>query len=235
MRIVVMIVTLLGMVACQSPDADEQDTVALNGVWRGVVSDAKQHESLQAHVLDGLMLAVSHDGERAHSGELRLRDGHLEGLYAARDEVGEREQDYQLRGLAWPGDSMEADLYGPGEDAALSLFYNADQSYEYASYARIAGLYYLDSAALQISLSVGQAGWIEGYDDAGCAYFGYVEIPHPERNVYAISMEVEGCALAGEFAFGIGSVRDVEGWPQLVLPVWFDEQDRVEPWILERV
>lgn len=235
MRLVLVVAALAGLSACQAPDSDEQDTAALNGVWRGVVSDAQQHESLQAHVLDGLMLAVSHDGKRAHSGELCLENGRLQGLYAARDEFGARDRDYQLRGQARSGDSIEADLYGKREDAALSLFYNADQSYQHASHAQIAGLYYLDSAALKISLSVDEDGWIEGYDDAGCAYFGHVAVPHAGRNVYAVSMEVEGCALAGDFAFGLGSLREAGGWPQLVLPVWFDEHDRVEPWVLERV
>ena len=75
MRLVLVVAALAGLSACQAPDSDEQDTAALNGVWRGVVSDAQQHESLQAHVLDGLMLAVSHDGKRATVVNYALRTG----------------------------------------------------------------------------------------------------------------------------------------------------------------
>lgn len=235
MRVLLLLISLASLAACQSVDWTADDTRELNGVWRGVVSDTKQHESLQAHVLDGLMLAVSNDGQRAHSGEMWLDNGRVEGMFAARDGVGARDEDYILYGQAAPGDSIEADLIGEREDAALSLFYNADQSYDGASYDRISGLYYLDTADLQISLSVDESGYVEGYDDAGCAYFGRVTIPDRDRNLYAVAMDVEGCAMAGEFAFGIGSVRRLGGWVQLILPVWLDNQDRVEPWVLERV
>lgn len=235
MRKFLLCFSLCGLAACQTQHYDSDDTKALNGVWRGVVSDAAEHESLQAHVLDGLMLAVSNDGQRAHSGEFSLAQGRVQGLYAARDELGQRDEDYALNGHAWPGDSIEADLIGEHSDAALSLFFNADQTYNGASYAAIEGLYYLDTTDLQITLSIDAYGYVEGYDDAGCGYFGGLSIPDSSDNIYALTLDVEGCAMAGEFGFAIGSVKYSGGWPYLVLPVWFEAQDRVEPWILQRV
>ena len=220
--------TLLAMslAACQGSDyGPSSDTQDLNGVWRGSVSDSKGLESMQAHVLDGLMLAVSQDKRRAHSGELVLDDGQLGGILAMRGEAGEREQDYSVLGYADPGDVMEADLVSNQNDGEMSLFYDA----------AIAGLYYLDNLDFQLSLSIDELGGIEGYDDAGCAYFGQLSIPNPADNIYAVNLDVEGCALDGEYSFGIGSLQYVQAWPQLVLPIWFDQQDRVEAWVLDRV
>lgn len=229
-----LLLALIGinLAACQS---GVDSTRALNGVWRGAVSESGGLESMQAHVLDGLMLGVSQDGQRAHSGELVLDDGKLAGIVAMRDELGRRDRDYTVLGYAQPGDVMEADLLSSKQDAAMSLFYDEARSFEGASYNAIAGLYYLDSPVLQISLSIDDYGYVEGYDDAGCGYFGQVSVPDRRDNLYAVSLDVEGCALDGEYSFGIGSLRYSQGWPQLVLPVWFDNQDRVEPWVLDRV
>ncbi|MGJ8668228.1 MAG: hypothetical protein ACSHXK_01960 [Oceanococcus sp.] len=231
-------ITLLAVClsACQgseySPASSTQD---LNGVWRGSVSDAKGLESMQAHVLDGLLLAVSQDKRRAHSGELVLDDGQLAGILAMRGEAGERGQDYSVLGYADPGDVMEADLLSNQDDGQMSLFYDLARSYQGASYYDVAGLYYLDNLDFQLSLSIDVQGFIEGYDDAGCAYFGQLNIPDAADNIYAVSLDVEGCALDGEYSFGIGSLQYVQGWPQLVLPLWFEQQDRVEAWVLDRV
>ncbi len=211
------------------------DTAALNGVWRGSVSDDQGLESMQANVLDGLLLSVSQDQQRAHSGELVLDQGELAGLMAMRDELGERDRDYSVLGYAQPGDVLEADLLSQRGDAQMSLFFDAARSDMGASYAGVSGLYYLDAPAIQISLSIDDFGRIEGYDDAGCAYFGQLSVPDRRDNIYAVSLDVQGCAMDGEYAFGIGSLRYDRGWLQLVLPIWFDQQDRVEPWVLDRV
>ena len=226
----------LSLSACHSGDPDSaSSTRDLNGVWRGAVSDAKGLQSMQAHVLDGLLLSVSQDQQRAHSGELVLDDGQLSGILAMRGAAGEREQDYSVLGYAQPDDIIEADLLANNEQGQLGLYFDGARSWAGASYAEGAGLYYLDNLDFQLSLSIAEDGWIEGYDDTGCAYLGQLSIPDQWENLYAVSLEVQGCALDGEFSFGIGSLQTVQGWPELVLPIWFDEQDRVEAWVLQRV
>ena len=229
----VLIVTVLS--ACQT-SSEHDDTAALNGVWRTVVSDSNSHESMQALVLDGLMLSVSSNGQKAHSGELVMDNGQVSGLFARRDAQGERDRDYTVLGEAYPGDQLEADLLGSHGNAALSMFFDATKTYSGGDYRNISGLYYLDAPQLQISLSIDQYGVLQGYDDAGCGYFGQVSIPNRRDNLYEVALEVEGCAIAGDYGYGLASVRfDAQGWPELVLPIWFDEQDRVEPWVLQRV
>lgn len=211
-------------------------TTDLDGVWRGAVSEAKALESIQAHVLDGLVLAVSEDGQRGHSGELVLDGGELAGVMAIRDDLGERDRDYAVIGYADAYDYLQADLINDVSDAQISLHYDRAHSDVAASYSELSGLYQFNAPELQLTLSIDDFGFIEGYDDAGCAYFGRLRINDLRLNVYEVSLDVEACTLDGEYAFGIASLEyDRSGWPQLVLPVWMDEQDRVEPWILIRV
>jgi hypothetical protein len=234
-KILVLPLISFALLGCQSTGTYDE-TAELDGVWRGVVSGGNSHESLQAHVLDGLMLTIDLNGEQAHSGELVLDSGELSGLFAQRASAGERDEDYAIAGFAKAYDRIEADLLGSQDSKSMSLFYDESQSFAGASYFAAEGLYAYYGPDLQITLSIGQDGHIEGYDDVGCAYFGGLSIPDPSQNIYAVSLEVSGCALSGETGFGIGSLtRDIYGEEELTLPMWFYTQDRVEAWILQRV
>lgn len=230
----------LSLSACQVDvrhDADSFGTTAdLDGVWQGVLSTESKHETLQGHMLDGLLLSVDLDTGEAHSAEMVLDQGELAGIFARRGPAGEREQDYTVLGSAEPYERIEADLLGEQSDARLSLFYAERQTFDGASYAEVEGLYAYYGDQLQVTLSIGYDGTIEGYDDAGCAYFGALDVPDFSRNVYAVSLEVDGCALAGDYGYGLGSLEyGGFGDSALVLPIWFDDQDRVEAWYLQRI
>ncbi len=235
MREKILILLCLPLAACQI--VHPTDTTAdLDGVWQGVLSVDGRHQALAAHVLDGLMLGMDLDGQQTHSAELVLDGGELAGLFARRDAAGERAEDYTILGKAQAYDRIEADLLGDDADGALSLFYDGEQSLERLRLRDLAGLYSYESADLQLTMSINRQGSIEAYDDAGCAYFGQLDWPDPARNVFAISLSVDGCALAGEYGYGLGSLaygRDGQVW--LNLPLWLDEQDRVEAWRLRRV
>ncbi len=228
---------LLPLAACQSHQiAPAPVTADLDGVWQGVFSAPGQHENLQAHVLDGLMLSVDLNREQAHSAEVVLDGGDLAGLFAHRGEAGVREEDYTVLGKARAYERMEADLLGDHADGQLSLFYDRLQSFEGASLAAVAGQYVFYGESIQVSLAIDSLGRVEAYDDAGCAYFGRMRVPDRSINVYTMTLDISGCALAGDFAYGLGSLEyDRSGWEVIVLPLWFDEQDRVEAWRLERI
>ncbi len=228
---------LLPLAACQSHErAPAAVTADLDGVWKGVFSAPGQHDSLQAHMLDGLMLSVELNREQAHSAEVVLDDGQLAGLFAHRGDAGVRDEDYTVLGDARAYERIEADLLGARSDARLSLFYDAPQSFDGASLAALAGQYVFYGESIDVSLAIDGFGRVEAYDDAGCAYFGRVQVPDRAINVYTVSLDVSGCALAGDYGYGLGSLEfDRSGWEVLVLPLWFDAQDRVEAWRLERI
>lgn len=232
-----LLVATMATSACQVSDGGRHldETAALDGVWRGVAEDVEARRLLRGHVLDGLMLAVDIDTHEAHSAELDLRDGHLSGLFAQRDSTGERERDYRIDGYGQAYEHLDASLIGSRSDGSLSLFYDQPRSFDHASFDAVAGQYSHYGVALDISLSIDRLGRIEAYDDAGCVYFGSLDIPDSRRNLYAVTLEVDNCAIARDFAFGIGSLDwDEQGWETLILPVWFDGQDRVEAWTLHR-
>ena len=232
-----LLVAAMATSACQVSDGGRHldETAELDGVWRGVSEDVEARRLLRAHVLDGLLLAVDVDTEDAHSGELLLRDGHLSGLFAQRNATGERERDFRIDGHAQAYEHLDASLFGSRSDGSLSLFYDQPRSFDHASFHAVEGLYSHYGEALDISLSIDRLGRIEGHDDAGCVYFGSLDIPDSRRNLYAVTLEVDNCAIARDFAFGIGSLDvDAQGWQTLTLPVWFDAQDRVEAWTLHR-
>lgn len=228
---------LLPLVACQSHEITPAPVTSdLDGVWKGVFSGPGQHDSLQAHALDGLMLSVDLDREQAHSAELVLDHGELAGLFAHRGDAGVRDQDYTVLGHARAYERIEADLLGDQSDASLSLFYDTPQSFDGASLAAVVGQYVFYGESIEVSLAIDGFGRVEGYDDAGCAYFGRVQVPDRAINVYTVSLDVSGCALAGDYGYGLASLEfDRSGWEVLVLPLWFDGQDRVEAWRLERI
>lgn len=236
LRKLALLISSGALAACQVVDPGAADTGSLDGVWRGAVTAESKQTPMQAHVLDGLLLGVELDGAGAHSGELVMDNGELSGLYASRDALGRRDTDYTVLGSAVPYDRLEASLLGAGPARRMSLYYDQARSFAGSSYATVAGLYAYYGSDLQLTLSIDHHGDIEAYDDAGCAYFGQLRVPDREQNLYAVSLDVEGCALAGDYGFGIGSLAYGPGGVlELSLPIWFDEQDRVEAWILERV
>ncbi len=224
---------LLG--ACHDYERVDRTDASADGVYRGVLSDATAHKSLHAHALDGLVLGFGLDDDARYSGQLTVHGHTLSGRFDTRDTDGQLRTAYRLEGHLIEGERIEASLFAPRHQAELSLFYSAQDTNRYLELADLRGVYVLESAELNLSLSIYPDGDIEGYDSAGCGYFGRVGVPDHRRNLFEVSIAIEGCGLDGEYAFGIGNLeRHGPYGATLVLPIWLDESDRVESWVLER-
>ena len=216
------------LVACQ---VVEHPGEIPDGVYRGGIETAGKIDTHQVHLLDGLALGLGLDSQRSLSAELVGTPQALALTVVRRDNSGFVEQRQAFHGEAFLHDGITA-VSRDGR-SELDWYYDPAASDGAAPHSLLAGQYSYSRNSFQVSLAVFADGRIEGYDNLGCGYFGWLQIPDWRRNLYSVAIDVEGCTLRPDFAYGIASAEG-NGVRTLVLPLWFDADDRIETWILDR-